>query len=355
MPRRTMETLVLDAAAPEAIERAAALLDAGDLVALPTETVYGLAADAARPEALAAVFQAKERPLFDPLIVHLPDRGWLDRLTEPSKGQVALLQRLTAAFWPGPLTVVLPRRMEAVHDLITAGGPFVAVRMSAHPVFRAVVELLGRPLAAPSANRFGRISPTTGAHVFAELNGRIPLILEAGPTPHGLESTVIVPSADGERLRMLRHGPITAETLAGFAEVEAWGATSRSEQSAAPGQTPGHYAPGTPLTLLAPSLGAISKANRRIGFLGLRADQPVYPGTFESSEYLSEHGDLTEAATRLFAALRRLDEAGLDRIYAEPVPDEGLGRAIMDRLRRAAAGSGPIGVPPGHPAGQGQA
>lgn len=333
-----METLLLDARAPGATGRAVALLAAGELVALPTETVYGLAADAARPEALAAIFQAKERPLFDPLIVHLPDSGWLERLTAPSPGQAALVERLAAAFWPGPLTVVLPRRAEAVPDLVTAGGDLVAVRRSAHEVFRTVVEGLGRPLAAPSANRFGRISPTTGVHVLSELTGRIPLILDAGPTVHGLESTVILPSGDGETIRVLRHGPVTVEVLGEFARVEA--ATDAARQ-ASPGQTPGHYAPRTRLCLPAPGHAALGLKPEKLGWLGFRADRPKYQDErWKAVEYLSDAGDLREAATRLFAALRRLDEAELDLIVAETVPEEGLGRAIMERLRRAAAGSG---------------
>lgn len=349
-----METVLLDTGAHDAIERAATLLAAGALVALPTETVYGLAADAGRPSALAAIFEAKDRPLFDPLIVHLPDRGWVERLTLPSDGQTALLQRLADAFWPGPLTVVLPRRTDAVPDLVTAGGALVAVRISAHPVFRAVVERLGRPLAAPSANRFGRISPTTGAHVFTELARRVSLILDAGPTAHGLESTVVVPSEDGGSVAILRHGPITAEMLAELVPVESTGAAAT--RHSAPGQTAGHYAPRTPLTLLAERLGAIdNKGKRRLGLLALRADRPVEPGTFALVEYLSERGDLREAAARLFAALRRLDTAGLERIYAESMPEEGLGCAIMDRLRRAAAGSGSTGETSGHPMRSGPA
>ena len=327
-----METLLLDAHTPGATARAVALLAAGELVALPTETVYGLAADAARPEALAAIFQAKERPLFDPLIVHLPDGGWLERLTTPPPPQAALVGRLAAAFWPGPLTVVLPRRPEAVPDLVTAGGDLVAVRISAHPVFRTVVESFGRPLAAPSANRFGRISPTTGSHVVSELAGRVPLVLDAGATAHGLESTVILPGEDGETIRILRHGPVTAETLGNFARVAA---ASDTVRRAAPGQTPGHYAPRTPLGFA----GEGADTGGRVGLLAYRAAPAG--GRFAAVETLSGSGDLPEAATRLFAALRRLDEAGLDRILVEPVPEQGLGRAIMERLRRAAAGSGP--------------
>ncbi len=333
-----METVLLDAHAPGASERAVALLAAGEVVALPTETVYGLAADAGRPEALAAIFQAKERPLFDPLIVHLPDGSWLERLTAPASAQAALVERFAAAFWPGPLTMVLPRRRERVPDLVTAGGELVAVRQSAHPVFRAVVESFGRPLAAPSANRFGRISPTAGAHVLTELAGRVPLILDAGPTAHGLESTVILPGEDGETIRILRHGPITAEALAAFAMVEAGQAPDAARQ-ASPGQTVGHYAPRTRLYLPGPGQGAIGPG--KVGRLFFRADQPRYADEqWAAVESLSAAGDLREAAAHLFAALRRLDEAGLDFIVADSVPEEGLGRAIMERLRRAAAGSG---------------
>ena len=333
-----MKTLLLDAGSPGAVRQAAALLAAGELVALPTETVYGLAADAARPEALAAVFQAKERPLFDPLIVHLPDRGWLERTTAPTAAQTVLLNRLADAFWPGPLTIILPRRPEVVPDLVTAGGPLVAVRMSAHPIFRAVIEAFGRPLAAPSAHRFGRISPTTGAHVFTELSGRIPLILEAGPSSHGLESTVALLSDDGQAIRILRHGPITAEKLHAIVPVEASDQNVGASRNAAPGQTPGHYAPRTPLVFA----GVPTPPVGRTGLLGYRRDSERDLGAYAVVEHLSEDGDLCVAATRLFAALRRLDEAGLDLIVAEPVPEEGLGRAIMERLRRAVTGSGAV-------------
>lgn len=243
-----METLLLDAVDPEALPRAVALLRRGRLVALPTETVYGLAGDAGWPAAAAAIFQAKERPWFDPLIVHLPTLGWLERLTLPPGGTGQMAGRLVERFWPGPLTLLLPRRAEAVPDLVTSGSALVAVRMSAHPVFRAVVEAFGRPLAAPSANRFGRISPTTGAHVLTELGGRIPLILEAGPTTHGLESTVVSIEADGV-LSVLRHGPVTVEMLAEFGPVRTPGVAVSA--ASAPGQGPGHYAPRTPLRIIA--------------------------------------------------------------------------------------------------------
>ena len=327
-----MNTLLLDAAQGEAVDHAVALLRAGELVALPTETVYGLAGDATRPETAAAIFQAKDRPLFDPLIVHLPTLAWLEKTTVTPGESVGLVTRLVERYWPGPLTLLLPRQAGAVPDLVTSGGELVAVRMSAHPVFRAVIERFGRPLAAPSANRFGRISPTTGAHVYAELAGRIPLILEAGPTAHGLESTIVQIGPDGT-LGILRHGPITEEMLAEHAAVLEPVSQSKT---VAPGQLPGHYAPRTPLEILGPARGADGAGT---GLLAFRRDRPP-PGHFERTEFLTEAGNLREAAARFFAALRRLDESGLARIAAEPVPEHGLGRAIMERLRRAAAGSG---------------
>ncbi len=333
-----METVLLPADAEGAISRAARLLAAGQIVALPTETVYGLAADASQPQAVAAVFQAKERPFFDPLIVHLPGVEWLDRLTQPSEEERVLAERLVAAFWPGPLTLLLPRRPEVVPDLVTAGSSLVAVRMSAHPVFQAVLAELRRPVAAPSANRFGRISPTTGEHVRSELAGRVPLILEAGPTRHGLESTIVAFGASGRALSVLRPGPITLEMLAGIAPVSA-AAASSGQRTAAPGQAPGHYAPRTPLRFAALGESAATGGKRR-GLLAFRADVPAVGGLYHLTVTLSRSGDLREAAANLFAALRTLDESGLDLIVADEVPETGLGVAIMERLRRAAAGSG---------------
>lgn len=334
----TVETILLEAGKPGAVDRAAALLAAGQPVALPTETVYGLAADAGNPLALAAVFQAKNRPFFDPLIVHLPEPGWVERLTAVAGPQRLLVERLTAAFWPGPLTLLLPRRIEAVPDLVTAGSALVAVRISAHPVFQEVIAVFGKPLAAPSANRFGRISPTTGAHALSELQGCIPLVLEAGPTAHGLESTILALEGAG-CLRILRHGPVTAERLAEFGKLVSNGKSASRE--AAPGQMEGHYAPRTPLRLWdAGKMELTPRVGRRWGLLAFRRDHlPPLPACSQV-EVLSESGDLAEAAARLFSALRRLDEAGLDEIIAETIPLQGLGRAIMERLVRAAAGSG---------------
>ena len=175
---------------PAATEEAVNLLRAGEVVALPTETVYGLAGDALRAEAVVKIFEAKDRPRFDPLIVHLPDRTWLERVAKIPTQEKELVERLADAFWPGPLTIILPKQ-PMVPDIVTAGLDTVAVRLSAHPIFGEIIRQFGGPLAAPSANRFGRISPTTGQHVMEELGGRIPLIVDAGPTEHGLESTIV--------------------------------------------------------------------------------------------------------------------------------------------------------------------
>lgn len=304
-------------------------LSAGEPVALPTETVYGLAADATRAEAALKIFEAKERPFFDPLIVHVPDWEWLERIASIAPRDAGLIAELTGRFWPGPLTLVLPRR-EAIPDVVASGLPTVAVRMSAHPVFQAVVEACGFPLAAPSANRFGRISPTRAEHVMSELSGRIPLVLDGGETAHGVESTIIAVASG--RIEVLRSGPVTREELEQFGEVTVPGAIAKP---VAPGQLESHYAPRTPLQLSSPGSSPLPLTGRRCGLLAWHPLSPAAAG-FAHVEVLSPSGDLREAAARLFAAMRRLDEANLDLIIAEPVPETGLGVAIMDRLRKAA-------------------
>jgi L-threonylcarbamoyladenylate synthase len=325
-----METRVLPTDSPQALETAVAsaveLLAAGECVALPTETVYGLAADALRSEAVVKIFEAKERPFFDPLIVHLPSREWLERIAHV---ETPLIARLIETFWPGPFTLVLPRR-EIVPDIVTAGLDTVAVRISAHPVFQEVARRFGKPLAAPSANPFGRLSPTTAEHVRDGLNGRIPLVIDGGPCAVGIESTIV--ALKGERLSVLRTGPVTAEQLKVFGKVESppCGATPQ-----APGQLKSHYAPRTPLHLPEHPTSNIQHPASNIGLLAFTT--PSKNTDFGMVEILSPTGDLREAAATLFAKLRRLDEAGLDFIFAEPVPEHGLGVAIMDRLRKAAA------------------
>jgi L-threonylcarbamoyladenylate synthase len=299
-----------------AIQRAAGLIRAGRCVAVPTETVYGLAADATSGAAVAAIYATKGRPAFNPLIVHVDSIAQAACLAELS----ATARALAAAFWPGPLTMVLPARPDSpVAALAAAGLATIAIRMPAHPAMRALIAAADRPLAAPSANASGKISATTAAHVAQSLGGRVPLILDGGPTRHGLESTIVALDRDG--LRLLRPGPLDADALASAAGLPVTvGVADRIE---APGQLSSHYAPAKPLRLDA--------RERRdgewlIGFGGIAGD-----------DTLSASGDLIEAAARLFDALHRADDRADVGIAVAPVPHRGLGVAINDRLQRAAA------------------
>jgi L-threonylcarbamoyladenylate synthase len=311
-------------------DRAAAveLLRKGDLVALPTETVYGLAAQALDPIAVAKIFEAKERPRFDPLIVHLPKREWLGRIVDVPAADRQLIGKLSDKFWPGPFTIILPKR-EIVPDIVTAGLRTVAVRVSAHPMFSEIVGELDEPLAAPSANRFGRISPTTARHVLDELYGQIPLIIDAGPTEHGIESTIV--AITDSKIAILRRGPITHEQLSEFAEVSSVVGTPTISS---PGQLPSHYAPKTPLRLIDNPEEFRSQKNHCVGLLAWSGPARS-PQAFAAVRILSDRGDLREAAANLFRYLRELDALGLDLIVAERVPSRGVGAAIMDRLERA--------------------
>jgi L-threonylcarbamoyladenylate synthase len=320
-----------------ATARAVELLKRGEVVALPTETVYGLAANALQPAAVVKIFEAKERPRFDPLIVHLPDITWLERVANISTENRELVTKLTKAFWPGPFTVILPKT-DLIPDLVTSGLDTIAVRMSAHLVFSEIIQAFGSPLAAPSANRFGRISPTTAEHAMQELGGRISLIVDAGPTIHGLESTVVA-IGDGE-IQILRPGPITEDDLRrgiGFQPMIHRPAADATTAPAprAPGQLPSHYAPATPLQLVDDARSLIPQSGQRIGLLGWQAPSNI--NSFGAIRILSDKQDLGDAAVNLFRYLRELDEANLDLIWAELVPEKGLGVAINDRLRRAAA------------------
>jgi len=319
LPARTQEECA------QAVDIAAKLLRAGEIVALPTETVYGLAGDALNPAALAKIFAAKDRPHFDPLIVHLPGMDWLEQIAEIKNDVRALMEKLIARFWPGPLTFVLPRT-SIVPDLVTAGLDTIAVRMSAHPIFAEAISEFGRPLAAPSANRFGRISPTMAEHAREELDGRISAIVDAGPTLHGVESTIVAVGAG--KLQLLRRGAITEEELSEFATVTPPG----DAKLQAPGQLPSHYAPATQFLLVRNAHSFIPPKGKKCGLLALRKTAKQ----FSVVRLLSEKGDLREAAANLFRCLRELDHESLDLIIAEEMPDEGLGRAINDRLRRAA-------------------
>ena len=306
------------------------LLRQGEAVALPTETVYGLAADALNPIAVAKIFEAKGRPRFDPLIIHLPDPGWLEKVADPLEQDRRLVSSLAEKFWPGPFTMVLPKR-DIIPEIVTAGLETVAVRISAHPIFSEIVSAFGKPLSAPSANRFGRISPTTAKHVLDELNGHIPLIIDAGPTTHGIESTIVAVH-DGE-IDILRRGPITSEQLSKFGEV---GIATEREKISVPGQLPSHYAPKTPLRIVDNLKSFTPMTNERYALLAwtpIKNDE-----RFVAIRNLSRQQDLREAAANLFRYLRELDALDVDLIVAERVPGEGLGAAILDRLQRASHG-----------------
>lgn len=309
------ETAVLP---PDAvgIAQAADLLARGELVALPTETVYGLAADATNGEAVARIYAVKERPSFNPLIVHVDGLTMAKRLVHISP----LAHRLIKEFWPGPLTLVLPARSDGpVAGLVQAGLPTLAIRCPRHPAIQAVIGALGRPVAAPSANPSGRISPTRAAHVLAGLGGRIPLILDGGPTEAGLESTIVAVDGDNLRLRLLRPGPVPVERLADIADVSI-GSDSKIE---APGQMLSHYAPRQPVRL-----NAVDRMQGEF-FIGFN--------DIEGEINLSRTGDLLEAAARLFDALHAAEASNASGIAVAPIPEAGLGAAINDRLRRAAA------------------
>ncbi|MFS0738540.1 L-threonylcarbamoyladenylate synthase [Sphingomonas sp. 1P06PA] len=298
------------------IARAAALIRAGQPVAVPTETVYGLAADATDGAAVARIYAAKGRPAFNPLIVHVMDPAAAEELAHLD----SIARRLADAFWPGPLTLVVPARTGSlIAPLVTAGLKTIAIRCPAHPAMRALLAACGQPLAAPSANASGTISPTTAGHVLASLGRRIPLVIDGGATAVGLESTIIAVMPD--RLRLLRPGPITADALARATGLPI--TLGGGETIEAPGQLASHYAPAKPLRLNATQA---EESEWLIGFGPVRGD-----------DTLSSGGDPVEAATHLFAALHRADAAAAARIAIAPIPEDGLGVAINDRLRRAAA------------------
>lgn len=300
-----MQTRVLPFS-DEAIAEAARLILGGQPVAVATETVYGLAADATNADAVARIYAAKGRPSFNPLIVHVPDFESAERIGEFN----AEARKLARQHWPGPLTIVVPLRANSgIAAIATAGLSTIALRVPAHPAMQALLRASRRPLAAPSANASGGISPTRAEHVLKSLDGRIAMIIDAGATPRGLESTIV--AATGGPLKLLRPGPIAVD-----AERPSGGAIQ------SPGQLASHYAPSKPLRL---NVTAAEADEYLIGFGGLDGDAN-----------LSAAGDLVEAAARLFDLLHRADASAKPRIAVAPVPDQGIGRAINDRLARAA-------------------
>ncbi len=315
---RGMDRPIILAADDAGLAQAMRLLAAGEPVALPTETVYGLAARADSAQAVAAIYRAKGRPDFNPLIVHVADVAGARRLALLDERALAL----AAAFWPGPLTMVLPRRPGApLAEAVTAGLPTVALRCPAHAVMRAVLAGSGLALAAPSANRSGGVSPTQAAHVAASLAGRIGLVLDGGRCVQGLESTIVA-LRQGGGWQVLRPGPITAQAIA-----QVLGEQAQPDAGAggieAPGQMTSHYAPGKPVRLAAV---AAQEDEFHIGF-----------GAVPGDVSLSATGDLAEAAANLYAALHAGAASARPRIAVAPIPAEGIGAAINDRLRRAAA------------------
>jgi L-threonylcarbamoyladenylate synthase len=339
---------------PAAIEEAAAFLREGKLVVFPTETVYGLGAHALDAIAVQKIFDAKERPANDPLIVHIAHIGQVNQI---AAGMPAGARKLALSFWAGPLTLILKKKPH-VPDLVTAGLPNVAVRVPSHRVARALMEMSGVPIAAPSANRFSRPSPTTAAHVIEDLDGRVDLILDAGPTDIGLESTIVDFSADPPVLR--RPGGITFEQVQSLVPEVTTAQTQQSdvdEPQIAPGQLTRHYAPRAQLTLFegvadrvvkriaADARTAVAQGSR-VGILApeddLKALAPLIApsaaaGKIEVQPYGSR-ADIDRAARELFAAIRSIDATGVDVIFASSLGSDGLARAIRDRLTRAAEG-----------------
>jgi L-threonylcarbamoyladenylate synthase len=311
------ETRVLPCG-PGAIAEAARRILAGEPVAVPTETVYGLAADATDAAAVERIYAAKGRPSFNPLIVHVPGLAEAERIGDFAPAA----RRIAEAFWPGPVTLVVPLRAgSGLAPRVTAGLDTVALRAPAHPAMRDLLAAVGRPLAAPSANASGTISPTRAEHVLHSLGGRIGLILDGGDTERGLESTIV--AARGDELRVLRPGPVPVEAIEAAARVRPQPLSPRAGPIEAPGMIASHYAPSKPLRLDARA------ADPDEWFVGF--------GSVDGDDNLSEGGDLGEAGARLFAALHRADASHRPRIAVATVPEAGLGVAINDRLRRAAA------------------
>jgi L-threonylcarbamoyladenylate synthase len=312
-----------------AIAEAARVLATGGLVAFPTETVYGLGADASNGQAVARLYAAKGRPSFNPLIVHVTDISAAQRMARFD----ADAARLAGAFWPGPLTLVLPRRHDCpVADLATAGLDTIAVRVPDHPVARALIAAAGRPLVAPSANRSGHVSPTSAAHVAADLGGSIDLIIDGGPTRVGVESTIVACLAD--RPALLRPGGVTREAIEQILSRSIEGPVRGcTDAPLAPGMLASHYAPATRLRLDADAVAPDE------ALLAFGPNLPRGAAGAVAVLNLSPASDLVEAAANLFAHLRSLDRAGARAIAAMPVPREGLGEAINDRLARAASPS----------------
>jgi len=304
------------------VEKAALLLRDGEVVAFPTETVYGLGADVFNPYAVARVFEIKKRPRFDPLIVHICEKDWIYRVAEDVPPEA---QRLMYHFWPGPLTMILPKKKD-IPDVVTAGLSTVGIRMPSHPVALHLISELGVPIAAPSANPFGYISPTRADHVRKLLGDAVPMILDGGDSVFGIESTIV--SIRDKNVYIHRHGAISAEELSAVAgSVHEKGEGGVCE---APGELPYHYAPSKPLRLIDTPVGIETEKSAFLSF-----GVPEQNVVSKYIKVLSEKRDLREAAANFFSSLIELDNKDVEIIYAEKIPETGLGKAMMDRLRKA--------------------
>ena len=309
----------------ENIERAAMEIIAGEIVAFPTETVYGLGADGLNPTAVAKIFEAKQRPSFNPLILHIASHDQLKELVNIESDKV---YKLINHFWPGPLTLVLPKK-DIVPDIVTAGNPTVAVRMPQHQIAKALIEECDKPIAAPSANQFGFLSPTTAAHVEKQLGDKVNIILDGGKSDVGVESTIV--EVTNDKVWLLRHGGISLEQLREVCDSVEVKKTD-SDKPNAPGQLFQHYAPKIRMKFISDILPD-EHDGKRVG--GLFFKENCTEINFSHVEFLSQTGDMREAAANLFFHLHELEEKELDLILVEPVEEKGLGIAIMDRLVKA--------------------
>lgn len=314
---------ILDGKDKASIAEAVALLEKGEIVAFPTETVYGLGAVACNPYAVAKIFEAKQRPHFDPLIVHLDGPQRLEEYVEDIPPEA---EKLMEIFWPGPLTMIF-RKRPIIPDIVTAGLPTVGVRVPSHPVALNLIRTLKKPIAAPSANQFGYMSPTRVRHVAKSFADRVPLVLDGGDSKYGIESTIISFQESGVFVH--RHGAITIEELSEHVRIVEKEKTSKVCE--APGELPYHYSPMKPLRLVD---GPGDVRNENSSYLAFR--EPPHPIATKHIKILSPAGDLREAASNFFSFLIELDRDDVDVIYAEKIPETGIGRAIMERLKKAA-------------------
>ncbi len=307
----------------ESIKQAAKIIKQGGLVAFPTETVYGLGADGLNSIAVAKIFEAKKRPAFNPLILHIADKSWLKKFSGIKNEKVDLLIN---KFWPGPLTLVLPKT-EIVPDIVTSGNPTVAVRMPDHPVALQLIEASETPIAAPSANKFGHLSPTEASHVAKYLGDKVDMILDGGKCSVGVESTII--QLYENEIFLLRPGGLSKEEIEKeIGEIKI--GVINQDRPNAPGQLPFHYSPQTPLKFFNKKF---LDEKKKTGMLFFKENNIDFP--FAETQILSPNGDLREAAANLFSMLHELEKENLDLILVEPIEEKGLGRAIMDRLKKA--------------------